>query len=489
MTTRVLFAVAELYPYVKTGGLGDVAAGLPPALKDADIDVRYLLPGYSAVIDALEDAVVIHHFDDTFGLHGATLLRGMLPNGIMAYVLDAPNYFERENPYVTASGQDWPDNHMRFGAFCHVAAHMDTYDRWWHPDIVHGHDWHCGLIPPYLAQRPDAGVASIITIHNIAYQGLFPAEQAQALHIPPHMFTRDGCEYYGQVGFLKSAIQYAQAITTVSPTYAREILDTRFGCGLEGLLHRRAGDLHGIINGIDPQVWNPAEDADIPSPYTPQRLSGKTANKRALLKEFGLKGPQKNMLCGVVSRLTPQKGMDDLIEALPDFLEQGINVAILGTGDAAIEQALAELAAQYPRQLGLHIGYDEALAHRIIAGADIMLMPSQFEPCGLVQLYALRYGTLPLVQATGGLADTVQDSITGFAYQGGALELSTALARAQLAWQDKKTWKEYQRAGMQQDWSWQHAAAEYVRLYETVIETLKNGQAPVVPYPESRGNL
>lgn len=468
MTLRALYATAELYPYVKTGGLGDVAAGLPPALKGIGVDIRYLLPGYSAVLDALQDTVVIHHFDGRFGLHEAALLRGLLPNGLVAYVLDAPAYYERPNPYITESGQDWPDNHLRFGAFCHVAAHMDTYDRWWKPDIIHGHDWHCGLIPAYLAQRDDHHPACMMTIHNIAYQGIFPADYAPALQIPPQMITAEGCEFYGQISFLKSAIQYAQAITTVSPTYAREILDPQFGCALEGALHSRAHNLHGIINGIDHSIWSPDHDSAIASPYTPQRLSAKTPNKRALLKEFGLKGPQKNMLCGVVSRLTPQKGMDALIDALPDYLEQGVNVVILGTGDKEIEKALADLAERYPKHLGLHIGYDEAMAHRIIAGADVMLMPSAFEPCGLVQLYALRYGTLPLVQATGGLADTVQDSVTGFSYQGGAAELSAALARALLAWDDKKQWKKYQQAAMAQDWSWEHAARDYLSIYEKI---------------------
>lgn len=478
MTIRALYATAELYPFVKTGGLGDVAAGLPPALKGLGVDVRYLLPGYSEVLDALSDAVVIHHFDGRFGLHEAALLRGLLPNGLVAYVLDAPAYYERANPYVTESGQDWPDNHLRFGAFCHVAAHMDTYDRWWKPDIIHGHDWHCGLMPAYLAQRQDDAPTSIFTIHNIAYQGLFPADYAQALHIPPHMVSADGCEYYGQIGFLKSGIQYAQAITTVSPAYAREILEPPFGCGLEGALHRRAIHLRGIINGIDPVIWSPEHDAEIASPYTPKRLSGKAPNKRALLKEFGLKGPQKNMLCGVVSRLTPQKGIDELIDALPDFLDLGVNIVILGAGDAALEKALAELAERYPEQIGLHIGYDEALAHRIIAGADVMLMPSVFEPCGLVQLYALRYGTLPVVQATGGLADTVKDSVTGFSYQGGSAELSAALSRALLAWEDKKLWKKYQLTAMAEDWSWNHAARDYLSLYEQVIRDATAAEAP-----------
>lgn len=472
MSLRILYATAELYPYVKTGGLGDVAAGLPPALIDLGADIRYLLPGYPDVLTALKAGVVVHEFlDDDLGLKGARLLRGHLPGGQTAYVLDAPRYFHRNHPYLTQSGRDWPDNHLRFGAFCYVAAHVDQYDRWWQPDIVHGHDWHCGLIPAYLSLRAEkTKPAGIITIHNISYQGLFPAEKAKELHIPPRTLQTEGCEYYGKIGFLKSGLHFADAVTTVSPTYAQELLDPRFGCGLEGLLRRRAKDFYGIVNGIDMQVWNPASDAEIASRYTARRLSGKTGNKRALVKEFSLKNPQKNMLVGIVSRLTPQKGIYNAIEALPAFLEKGLSVVILGTGDAEIEQSLEKLAARYPRQLGLRIGYDEALAHRIIAGADAVLMPSVFEPCGLVQLYAQRYGTVPIVQCIGGLADTVQDSVTGFSYQGGASELGATLQRALQVWHTKKVWKEYQRAGMSQDWSWQSSARHYLKLYETTAK-------------------
>jgi len=468
MSLRILYATAELYPYVKTGGLGDVAAGLPPALKDLGAEMRYLLPGYPAVLGELKAGVVIHEFtEDALGLQGARLLRGHLPDGLAAYVLDAPRYFHRNHPYLTESGRAWPDNYLRFGAFCHVAAHMDRYDRWWQADIIHGHDWHCGLIPAYLSLRTEeAKPAGMITIHNIAYQGLFPAEKSKELHIPPQLMQTEGCEYYGKIGFLKAGIHFADAVTTVSPTYAQELMDPRFGFGLEGLLRRRADALYGIINGIDARIWDPASDADIPSRYTARRLSGKTANKRALLKEYGLKNPQKNMLAGIVSRLTPQKGIYNAIEALPVFLEKGLSVVILGTGDAEIEHSLEKLAARYPRQLGLRIGYDEALAHRIIAGADAVLMPSAFEPCGLVQLYAQRYGTLPIVQCVGGLADTVQDSVTGFSYQGGASELAATLQRALHVWQTKKAWKDIQRAGMAQDWSWQNAARHYLTLYE-----------------------
>lgn len=475
MTLRILYATAEIYPYVKTGGLGDVAAGLPPALKELETDIRYLLPGYPAVLEALKSGVIVHEFTtDDLGLQGARLLRGHLPGGMAAYVLDAPRYFHRKHPYLTESGRDWPDNHLRFGAFCHVAAHIDTYDRWWQPDIVHGHDWHCGLIPAYLYLRHDnAKPAGMITIHNIAYQGIFPPEKVKELQIPPHMMQTEGCEYHGQIGFLKAGIYYADAVTTVSPTYAQELLDPHFGCGLDRLLHRRVHDVHGIVNGIDIRVWDPARDENIPSRYTAKRLSGKAANKRALLKAFDLSAPQKNMLIGIVSRLTPQKGIYNAIETLPAFLEKGLSVVILGTGDSEIEQSLEKLAARYPRQMGLHIGYDEALAHRIIAGADAVLMPSVFEPCGLVQLYAQRYGTLPIVHCTGGLADTVRDGITGFCYRGGASELAAALHRALHVWTDKKAWKSSQRAAMAEDWSWQNAAHQYLNVYKAVARRRK----------------
>lgn len=471
MSLRILYTTAELYPYVKTGGLGDVAAGLPAALKSLGTDIRYMLPGYPQVLAALQSTSIVHRFDSLFGIQDAKLLRGPLPCGLTAYVLDAPAYFNRPHPYTDPQGKDWPDNHMRFGAFCHVAAHIDRYDPWWQPDIVHGHDWHCGLVPAYVAARTQKDKpATLMTIHNIAYQGIFPLRHAAALQLPQRFLKTEGCEYYGQLGFLKSGLHFADAVTTVSPTYAQELLDPQFGCGLEGLLQRRADDLYGIVNGIDMQVWNPASDAEISSRYTARRLSGKAANKRAVLKSFGLKNPQKHMLIGMVTRLTPQKGIYNAIEAMPALLDKGVSLVILGTGDAELELSLKKLAARYPRQIGLQIGYDETCAHRIIAGADAILMPSAFEPCGLVQLYAQRYGTLPIVHCVGGLADTVQDSVTGFCYQGGVSELSEALQRAMNAWQDKKGWKQCQRAAMALDWSWQNAARHYLQLYTAVMK-------------------
>jgi starch synthase len=481
MTTRVLFATAELYPYVKTGGLGDVAAGLPPALKALDTDVRYMLPGYPSVLEVLDDAVCIAELTDYFGLATARLLRGGLPNGCIAYVLDAPGYYDRENPYTCQPGRDWPDNHLRFGALCHAAAHLDAYDPWWRPDVVHGQDWHCGLIPAYLHLRQGPKPASILTIHNIAYQGLFPLSVARALRIPAAMCGTEGCEYYEQFGFLKAGLHYATAITTVSPTYAREICEPDFGCGLEGLLTKRRKDLYGIINGIDTTVWDPATDAALAHHYTASNLQGKGRNKHLLAAEFGLESKGARFMAGVVSRLTPQKGMDRILQDLPPLLDEGIDLVLLGAGDPAIEKALAGLARRYPGQIGLHIGYDESLAHRIIAGADAVLMPSRFEPCGLVQLNALRYGTLPVVTATGGLADTVRDGVTGFSADAAAKgAYGLALRRALDAWQNQRRWKTLQRNAMAEDWSWTASAKKYQMLYAQVAAARQ--QDPRAPF-------
>ena len=470
---RVLFAIAELYPYVKTGGLGDVAAALPPALAERGLDVRLLVPGYPEILSVLKRPRKIRSLYGYFSQSETRLLCGTLPNGMRAYVLDAPHFFERAAPYCSG-GRDWPDNHLRFAALSRAAADIAFFDDKWQPDVVHGNDWHTGLMPAYLAWRGQPRPASVMTVHNLAYQGLFPRGVFPELGLPPESFSVDGLEFWGQAGFLKGGLYYADKISTVSPTYAREIQTPKFGCGLEGLLRARARDVKGILNGIDTEVWNPETDASLDARYTSANLEGKARNKEAILKEFGLRNTD-DPLFAVVSRLTPQKGLDFVMSAVPPLLNRGLRVIIHGEGDAALEKKLLDFAAAHADSVAVRIGYDEKTAHRLQAGADALIVPSRFEPCGLVQLYALRYGTLPVVRRTGGLADTVVDAGpdaraekgTGFLFsEPSGASLSEAMGRALDAYRDAAAWTRLQRNAMDQDFTWSAAAERYVALYE-----------------------
>lgn len=464
---KLLYISAELYPYVKTGGLGDVAASLPPSLSKQGIDIRYLLPGYAEITNILVSPkkITTLHWN---GMN-ATLLLGRLPNGLHAYVIDAPEYYHRANPYTYADGADWPDNHLRFGLLCHTAAHLAQYDAKWQPDILHGHDWHCGLIPAYIAHSPEPRPATVLTIHNIAYQGLFPHSVLQDLRLPPECFSVYGLEYHGQVGFLKAGIYYADSVTTVSPTYAGELKTAEYGHGLQGLISDRE-NMAGILNGIDQDIWNPATDKNIDTSYDATSLALKKNNKTALCTELGMDPKKTKLLLGAISRLTPQKGFDILLDCMPALLEKGVSFAILGKGDAAIEAKLADIAAQWPGKIGLRLGYDETLAHRIQAGCDAILVPSAFEPCGLVQMYGLRYGTLPVVRKTGGLADTVRDQETGFVFDHATQEsLQDALDRLQAVYKKPATWKKMQRQAMAENFGWDTAAKNYIDLYRRLF--------------------
>lgn len=467
---RVLFATPEIFPFVKTGGLGDVAASLPPALAAAGIDIRIIVPGYAEITGALQDAKILHTFDDLYGGRDARLLRGTLA-GFQAYVLESPQFFSgRRGPYVDAGGKDWPDNHLRFAAFCRVAAELDLHDPLWTAEIIHGNDWPCGLIPAFCAARGRSPARNVFTIHNLAYQGLFSAEIFPQLKLPPSYFTHTGMEFWGHVSYLKAALIHADHVTTVSPTYAQEIQTAEFGCGLDGLLRERKDSLTGILNGVDRDAWNPAADPHVKFPYASDLLEAKRKNKHELLKEFGL-AQGKGMLFGVVSRLTEQKGLDLLLAALPAFLEhEDVKVVVLGAGDKPLEEAISSLAKTYPSRVGVRLGYDEGLAHRIQAGADSIIVPSRFEPCGLVQMYALRYGSPPVVRETGGLADTVIEGETGFLFaRSEAGNLLRALRRAHKAYHSPDQWAQMQRDGMEQVFSWDGAAKEYAKIYDRLI--------------------
>jgi starch synthase len=475
---RVLHVASEIYPLVKTGGLADVAGALPLALAEAGADVRLLLPGLAPILGALQDARTVFHCGPAFGAASISVRRGRLaPSGLTAYVIEAPYLYARPgNPYLGPDGKEWRDNHRRFGLLGWIGAHLAAgeIDRMWAPAVLHAHDWHAGLAPAYIAAHPGPSAATVCTVHNLAFQGLFPLETRAELDISPAQLTYEGMEFHGQLSFLKAALAFADRITTVSPTYAREICTAEQGCGLDGLLRMRASRLTGILNGVDTQVWNPATDPDIAQRYNFATLAGKRACKRALQAELGL--PALDVpLFTLVSRLTHQKGIDLLLDALPELLRHDAQLAVLGSGEPALEAALRTAAADHPAQVAVRIGYDEALSHRLVAGADVILVPSRFEPCGLTQMYGLRYGTLPLVRRCGGLADTVVDATeenraddraTGFVFDAATgADLAAAIGRAVALFQDGPAWLSLMREAMAQDVSWRKAAAQYLALY------------------------
>lgn len=476
---RVLSVTPEAVPLVKTGGLADVAGALPGALAAHEVEMRLLMPGYPAVMQAISGgAEAVARLPDCFG--GSARVLAARHDRLSLLVLDAPHLFDRgAGLYLSDTGKDWPDNPERFAALSWVASEIaSSLLGDWVPEIVHGHDWQAGLAPYYIAQSEAAGrVRSVLTIHNIAFQGLAPARKLAALRLRKADFTPEGFEYWGQISALKAGLLFADRLTTVSPRYAEELMTPEFGMGLDGVLRQRAVALSGMLNGIDRRVWSPETDPHI-RPYKTPR--GKRVNKGKLQREFGLpkaEGP----LCAVISRLTDQKGLDLLLDALPALLARDGQLMVLGTGDAALEDAFRR-AAQEHANIAVHIGYDEALSHRIMAGADAILVPSRFEPCGLTQLYGLRYGTLPLVALTGGLADTVipatpatlaRDAVaTGVQFHPvTALALSNALMRLCDLYARPKLWLKMQHNAMAHPVGWDQSAAAYAALYRDMLNT------------------
>jgi starch synthase len=478
---RVLHVASEVYPLIKTGGLADVAAALPAALLQIGVDARILVPGYPAVLEKMADLRHVRTLADPWTSGGTALMLGRTPDGVACYVVDAPEMYGRPgNPYLGPDGKDWPDNHFRFALLSWVAAWFAGADGgWrWRPDVVHGHDWQAGLASAYLTLGGGPRPATILTIHNIAYQGLFPASLLGPLQLPASSFAVDGVEYYDQIGFLKAGLFYSDRISTVSPTYAQEIQAPDGGYGLHGLLASRAGDLWGILNGVDYDVWSQDTDTSIVQRYDADNLDAKAANKAALQEEFGLEQRAEAPLFGVVSRLTPMKGFDLLLSAIPPLVEEGAQFALLGSGEGWLEEGFRALAEQFPGQVGVFLGYDEPLSHRVQAGSDVILLPSRSEPCGLIQLYGLRYGTLPLVRRAGGLADTVADAqdsaidrgeATGFVFDNASVdELLSACRRALALWRDPARWRSVQRAAMAKDFSWTASARRYLDMYRSV---------------------
>jgi starch synthase len=485
---RVLYITAELYPWVKSGGLGDVAAALPPALIAEGIDVRLLLPGFRGFLDAFPGITDIARLTTPFVGERVRLGLARLPGTQgLAYLVDHPAFYDRPgSPYASPYGGDWPDNHLRFGLFGWIAAELARgADPGWRPDILHGHDWHTGLAPAYLAAQPprDGHIPTVFTVHNLAYRGPFPGALFPELALPPEFFSIDGVEFFGTVSFIKAGLFYSDRLTTVSPTYAREIQTPAFGWGLDGLLRARASLLTGILNGVDTRVWDPRHDAILPRPYGEgDTTAGKQAAKAALQRHLNLEPIEGAPLLGTVSRLTPQKGLDLVLADLPDLVASGGQLAVLGSGDGDLEQAFRAAAEKYRGRVGVMIGYDENLAHLIYAGSDVILVPSRFEPCGLTQLYALRYGALPVVRRVGGLADTVVDATatnlaegvaTGFAFDDDTPSaLASAIGRATALFCEREIWQRMMRRAMARDFSWAAAARQYAAVYRMLRSDL-----------------
>jgi len=487
---RILFVTSEAFPLIKTGGLADVSGSLPAALQEIDADVRILIPGYPAVLDKLINPQFLATISNLPHVGAINLILGEMPETkVPVMAIESVGLYQRDGgPYVDATGKDWEDNPYRFGTLSLVAAILSGDEsplKDWVPDITHCNDWQSGLTPAFMhfmrAGRTKMKQAkSILSIHNLAFQGFYGADWVTRLGLPAESYQINGVEYYGQLSFLKAGIFYADGLSTVSPTYAKEIQTEAYGFGMQGLLTARAKEIHGILNGLDTKEWNPATDPHLAVNYDADNMTGKAAVKAALQSKLGLRVEASTPLLGVVSRLTHQKGLDMLLACAESLLTQkGCQLAVLGSGDASFEQGYRDLASRFPNQVSVTIGYNEALSHQIMAGCDIFIMPSRFEPCGLNQMYGLRYGTPPVVTYTGGLADSVQDTYedslknktaTGFVMKNADTnELVSAVSKALGHYHDKKTWKEIQENGMRQNLDWTKSAKAYMAMYEEIL--------------------
>ena len=476
---QVLMVASECAPFVKTGGLADVVGALPAALRIQKVDTQVVLPAYPPLYPLLPKGEEVARFDDLPG--GSGRIVKVTAEGITLLLLDAPQLFDRPGGlYVDEAGKDWTDNHQRFAALSMAAARiaMGAIEGY-QPDILHAHDWQAALAPVYLKMAGRQTPRTIITIHNIAFQGRFGPQVLAQLQLKTDWFHPEGLEFHGDLSFLKGALVFSDQITTVSPTYAREILTPEFGLGLEGVLQSRADVLCGLLNGIDTEAWNPAEDPSLPQTYDSRTLKRKAKNKEALRVKLGLNPESSGPLFCVISRLTSQKGLDALLDAVPHLVSRGGQLAVLGTGQPELEQGFRDAATAHPGQVATFIGYDEPLSHLFQAGSDSILIPSRFEPCGLTQLYGLRYGTLPVVARTGGLADTVIDAnvaailakaATGFVFSDvSPAGISRVIDRAVEAYADPSVWQNMQRAAMRHPVSWESSAKTYRDLYFDLV--------------------
>jgi len=475
---EVLSVASEIYPLIKTGGLADVVGALPGALAPFGVSMRTLIPGYPAVTGALENARVVAEMPDFFDGPGR-LLAGRA-QGLDLIVVDAPHLYDRPgNPYIGPDGKDWVDNWKRFAALSFAAYELGRgLVEGYRPQVLHSHDWQAGLVPAYVAFNAPTRAKTVLTVHNLAFQGVFSWDVFNALRLDHRAAQEGAIEYFGSISFLKAGLQVADALTTVSPTYAHEIRTGAYGMGLEGLLQSRAAVLYGITNGIDTQAWNPQLDAALPESYTAGTTDRRAANRAALCERFGIEN-SPGPLFSVVSRLTWQKGMDMLVESVDELVAMGGKLVVLGSGDPALENGLKGAAARHPGKVGIIVGYNEELSHLIQGGADVMMVPSRFEPCGLTQLYGLRYGCVPLVARVGGLADTVIDAneaaveagvATGIVFAPATSEaLVEAIRRTTALYAREKTWRKMQRRGMKSDVSWEASAEKYADLYSDLL--------------------
>ncbi len=475
---KLLFVASEAFPLVKTGGLADVAGSLPAALAEEGVEVRLLLPAYQSVLESVSQAELVAELE--LAGTGIRILQTVLPGtDVVTWLLQHSNFSDRHgNPYHDAHGDPWPDNADRFMLLSRLAALISTEDTalGWRPDVLHCNDWHTApaiALVHLSARRP----LTVFTIHNLAHMGIFDRDTFNRLHLPQQLWDDGSMEFYGQCSFIKGGLVFADYITTVSPTYADEICRAPGGMGLEGLLSHRRDRLSGILNGIDSNVWDPGNDTHLEYVYDVESLDRKALNKSALQAAIGLEQVADRPLIGFIGRLAEQKGLELMLPVLEEILAIPAQLVLLGTGEAEYEHALGTLAVSNPGTMAVVLAYNETLAHRIEAAADIFLMPSLFEPCGLNQLYSLRYGTLPLVREVGGLADTVVDadaanlaagSATGFMFrEPDAAELLATVQRATALWHDGAAWKRMQLTAMQQDFSWQRSARRYLELYRS----------------------
>jgi starch synthase len=467
---KVLHVAAEVFPLVKTGGLADVVAALPVAQAEAGAEVRLLLPGLPPVLDAVDSIRSVIDIGACFGALRVRLLLARMPGTrLPVYVVDAPYLYKRGgSPYQDGTGEEWSDNLQRFALLGWVAAHLAAADAdpHWVPDIVHAHDWHAAMACAYIADHPTTAASAIFTVHNLAFQGLFPMHDWALLGLASRLMSPAGLEFHGQLSFMKAGLKFADRVTTVSPTYAREIATHEFGCGLDGVIRDRGAKVAGIINGIDEAVWNPATDPAIATRYDRERPAGKRSCRQALQAELGLQPDADALLLTIISRLTSQKGLDLVLAALPELLAAGAQLAVQGTGEPALEAAFRLAQQAHPGRVHVHVGYDEARAHRLVAGADAILVPSRFEPCGLTQMYGLRYGTVPIVRRVGGLADTVADGVTGFSFDAAVpAALAGAVRRAAASRALPAAWAAMMARGMGQSLTWHGPALQYLDLY------------------------
>ncbi|MGZ4968470.1 MAG: glycogen synthase GlgA [Methylobacter sp.] len=472
---KILFVTSEAHPLIKTGGLADVSGSLPKALSELGEDVRIIMPNYQAIKTTEEVRYLSTVYVNNYAVN---ILETRLPDtGVVIWLVDCPEFFNFPgNPYVDEHGKPWANSAERFALFCRVTVEVAMNRSWldWKPDIVHCNDWQSGLVPALLSleySRP----AIVFTIHNMAYQGVFPKSTYLSLNLPGQLWNPNGIEFHDMLSFLKGGLVYSDRITTVSPTYAKEIQTAEFGYGLEGLLSYRKDFLSGIINGIDTDHWNPETDTNISQTFNRLSINKKLLNKTALQEKLSLPVDKNIPVFGLISRLVEQKGIDLILECLPEMLTQPLQFVLLGSGSKSFEQRLHNFAESHPDKISITIGYDETLAHMIEAGADVFLMPSRFEPCGLNQIYSQRYGTIPIVRKTGGLADTVVDTVpetlnnhtaTGFVFnEASAGTLMEAIKRALILYSHPKTWRQLQTNGMQKDYSWSKSAKQYMTLY------------------------